>query len=85
MKRSFVYLILALALSLLLCACGNMSDDGRAVSSHWPDVTTPVIPSPSANVTGTATPDARESAAPDMMSASPMPDMTASPRPTEQN
>ena len=86
MKRSFVYLILALALSLLLCGCGSMTEDGRVASSPWPDVTTPILPTPSPMVSAAPTSEARESAAPDVMSASPMPEMnSASPRPTEQN
>ena len=57
MKRSFVYLVLALALSLLLSACGDMSDHGNIASSPWPDVTEPVMPIPSIPVSPSAVPD----------------------------
>lgn len=57
MKRSFVYLVLALVLSLLLSACGDMSDRGNIASSPWPDVTEPVMPIPSIPVSPSAMPD----------------------------
>ncbi len=57
MKRSFVYLVLALALSLLLSACADMSDRGNIASSPWPDVTEPVMPIPSIPVSPSAMPD----------------------------
>ena len=56
MKRSFVYLVLALMLSLLLSACGDMSDRGNVASSPWPDVTNPVLPVPTTQVTATPNP-----------------------------
>ena len=56
MKRSFVYLVLALMLSLLLSACGDMSDRGNVASSPWPDVTNPVLPVPTAQITATPNP-----------------------------
>lgn len=84
MKRSFVYLILALALSFLLCGCGSMTEDGNVASSPWPDVTTPIIPSPSANVSASPMPGMNETATPDVGSESPMPNMsTSAPRPTD--
>ena len=57
MKRSFVYLALALILSLLLCACGDMTNRGNVTASPWPDVTEPALPLPSASVVPTVTPD----------------------------
>ena len=57
MKRLFVYLVLGLALSLLLCACGDMSERGNVASSPWPDVTEPAMPIPSIPVTPSAMPD----------------------------
>ena len=56
MKRSFVYLVLALMLSLLLSACGDMSDRGSVASSPWPDVTNPVLPVPTTQITATPNP-----------------------------
>ena len=49
MKRSFAYLVLALLLSLLLCACGDTTGRGNVTASPWPDVTVPVMPTPTAD------------------------------------
>lgn len=57
MKRSFVYLVLTLILSTLLCGCGNMSDRGTVTASPWPEVTDPVLPLPSAAVSPSMMPD----------------------------
>ena len=57
MKRLFVYLVLGLALSLLLSACGDMSDRGNVASSPWPDVTEPAMPIPTIPVSPSAMPD----------------------------
>jgi len=57
MKRSFVYLVLALMLSLLLSACGNMTDRGSVASSPWPDVTAPIMPVPTTQPSATPTSD----------------------------
>jgi len=57
MKRSFVYLVLALMLSLLLSACGDMTDSGRVASSPWPDVTAPTMPVPSMQPSAVPTSD----------------------------
>ena len=46
MKRSFAYLVLALLLSLLLCACGDTTGRGNVTASPWPEVTSPVVPTP---------------------------------------
>ena len=56
MKRSFVYLALSLTLSLLLCGCGSMGDRGNVTASPWPDVTEPVLPTPTAVVSPTPIP-----------------------------
>ena len=57
MKRSFVYLILALMMSLLLCACGDTTGRGNVTASPWPDVTAPVMPTPTADFSGSPMPD----------------------------
>ena len=57
MKRSFAYLVLALLLSLLLCACGDTTGRGNVTASPWPDVTTPVLPTPTADLSVTPVPD----------------------------
>ena len=85
MKRSFVYLALALTLSLLLCGCSSMRDNGNVTASPWPDVTEPVLPTPTATVSTAPTPDNGVvisgggadnpvgTAAPDMSASSPSP------------
>ena len=57
MKRSFVYLVLALLLSLLLCACGDTAGRGNVTASPWPDVTPPVMPTPTADFSVSPVPD----------------------------
>jgi len=57
MKRSFVYLVLALMLSLLLSACGGMTDPGNVASSPWPDTTATFPPMPTAMVSASPLPD----------------------------
>ena len=47
MKRTFVYLVLVLTLSLLLCACGDTTDHGNVSTSPWPDVNETLFPVPS--------------------------------------
>ena len=58
MKRSFAYLVLVLLLSLLLSACGDTSGRGNVTASPWPDVTTPIMPTPTADFSLTPVPDA---------------------------
>ena len=58
MKRSFAYLVLALILSLLLSACGDTTGRGNVTASPWPDVTTPIMPTPTADFSLTPVPDA---------------------------
>ena len=68
MKRSFAYLVLALILSLLLCACGDTMEHGNITASPWPDVTTPVLPTPTAMISPSPIPDfnvGQENAEPD--------------------
>lgn len=57
MKRSFAYLVLALMLSVLLCACGDTLEHGSVTSSPWPDVTTPIMPTPTADFSVSPIPD----------------------------
>lgn len=57
MKRFFAYLVLALLMSVLLCACGDTTGRGNVTASPWPDVTAPVMPTPSAFPSATPTPD----------------------------
>lgn len=57
MKRSFAYLVLALLMSLLLCACGDTTGHGNVTASPWPDVTAPVMPTPSADFSVSPIPD----------------------------
>ena len=57
MKRSFAYLVLALLLSLLLCACGDTTGHGNVSASPWPDVTAPVMPTPTADFSVSPIPD----------------------------
>ncbi len=82
MKKSFVYLAIVLAMSLLLCGCGTTSDTGNVNTSPWPEVTDPVLPMPSAMVSATPMPDRISdsgmntpvsSAVPELSSASPSP------------
>ncbi len=83
MKRSFVYLILALALSVLLCGCGSMTDDGNVAASPWPDVTTPILPTQSPAPSATPVPGTNGNSTPEIGNGTPMPDMnSAAPRPT---
>lgn len=49
MKRSYVFLLLVLALSLLLAACGSVSD-GTVGVSPAPIMATPALPVESAEV-----------------------------------
>lgn len=58
MKRSFAYLVLALLLSLLLSACGDTTGRGNVTASPWPEVTTPIMPTPTADFSLTPVPDA---------------------------
>ena len=71
MKRSFVYLVLALLLSLLLCACGDTAGRGNVTASPWPDVTSPVMPTPAMP---TPTADFSVSPVPDLSTGSEMTD-----------
>lgn len=71
MKRSFAYLVLALLMSLLLCACGDMTGRGNVTASPWPDVTSPVMPTP---VMPTPTADFGVSPVPDLGSENGMTD-----------
>ena len=57
MKRSFVYLVLALLLCLLLCACGDTTGHGNVTASPWPDVTAPVMPTPTADFSASPIPN----------------------------
>jgi hypothetical protein len=86
MKRSFVYLVLALALSLLLCACGNMTERGIVTASPWPDVTDPVLPTPDPAVMASPIPelDGNDTSGADSNVGTGVPDMsTNSPSPTD--
>ena len=58
MKRPFAYLVLALLLSLLLSACGDTTGRGNVTASPWPEVTTPVMPTPTADFSIMPVPDA---------------------------
>lgn len=57
MKKSFAYFSLALALSLLLSGCGDMTDHGNVGVSPMPAVTEPVLPMPSLEPEISPTPD----------------------------
>ena len=57
MKRSFAYLILALLLSLLLCACGDTAGRGNVTASPWPDLTVPPMPTPTPELSVSPMPD----------------------------
>lgn len=57
MKRSFVYLVLALLLSFLLCACGDTTGHGNVTASPWPDVTVPAMPTPTTDFSVSPIPD----------------------------
>lgn len=57
MKRAFVYLVFALIMSLALCGCGDTMEHGNITASPWPEVSTPVMPTPSAMVSATPQPD----------------------------
>ncbi len=57
MKRAFAYLVFAVILSLVLCACGDTMEHGNITASPWPDVTTPIMPTPSAIISATPMPD----------------------------
>lgn len=58
MKKTFAYFSLALALSLLLSGCGDMTDHGNVGVSPIPAVTEPVLPMPSLEPEISPTPDA---------------------------
>ena len=57
MKRPFAYFVLALILSILLCACGDATGHGNVTASPWPDLTTPVMPTPTADFSVSPVPD----------------------------
>lgn len=84
MKRPFVYLALALALSLLLSACGARPEAGNVTASPWPEMSEPVLPTPSAMVSATPMPDRINGTGADTPTGSAMPEMSSdSPRPTD--
>ena len=84
MKKAFVYAALILALSLLLCGCGSTRDDGIVTASPWPEVTEPILPTPSAMVSSTPMPERIPGSGTDIPAGTAMPDMSsASPRSTE--
>ena len=57
MKKPFAYFVLALMLSFLLCACGDATGRGNVTASPWPDLTTPVMPTPTADYSASPIPD----------------------------
>lgn len=57
MRKSFVYLTVALLLGLLLSGCADSTNNGIVTASPKPAVTEPVIPIPTAVVTATPAPD----------------------------
>ena len=59
MKKSFVYLVIALMLATLLCACGMNADDGVIGASPRPDNTNSPISSTIPDVSPTIIPDAK--------------------------
>ena len=56
MRKSFVYLTVALLLGLLLSGCADSTNNGIVTASPKPAVTEPVIPIPTAVVTATPSP-----------------------------
>jgi len=57
MRKSYVYLIIALMLSLLLSGCADSTGNGLVTNSPRPAVTEPVIPVPTAMVTAAPSPN----------------------------
>jgi hypothetical protein len=57
MRKTYVYLLIALMLSLLLSGCADSTDNGMVTASPWPAVTEPVLPVPTAIITATPVPD----------------------------
>ena len=57
MRKTYVYLIIALMLSLLLTGCADSTENGVVSNSPRPAVTEPVIPMPTAMVTAAPTPN----------------------------
>ena len=55
MRKTYVYLLIALMLSLLLSGCADSTDNGMVTASPRPAVTEPVLPVPTAIIT-TASP-----------------------------
>ena len=56
MRKSYVYLTVALLLSLLLSGCADSTNNGVVTASPKPAVTEPVIPIPTAAVSPSPTP-----------------------------
>jgi hypothetical protein len=57
MRKTYVYLLIALMLSLLLSGCADSTDNGMVTASPWPAVTEPVLPVPTAIITASPVPD----------------------------
>lgn len=86
MKRSFAYLLIALALSLVLAGCSDRMDGGVVSSSPAPVTATPAMPLPSADVAASPLPEtegetgtAAESKSPQVGGAK---DSVSSPKPS---
>ena len=57
MRKTYVYLLITLMLSLLLSGCADSTDNGMVTASPWPAVTEPVLPVPTAIITASPVPD----------------------------
>ena len=57
MRKTYVYLLIALMLSLLLSGCADSTDNGMVTASPRPAVTEPVLPVPTAIITASPVPD----------------------------
>ena len=59
MKKSFVYLVIALMLALMLCGCGMNADDGVIGASPRPDNTKDPVSSIIPELSPTIIPDGK--------------------------
>ena len=80
MKKSFVYLIVALMLSTMLCGCGMDDDKGVIGASPRPTDAIDIIPSMIPDVSSSMTPEVYTSAEPTDKAKSPQVGESNSPK-----